>query len=74
MAFNALNNSQDQQTIDRIITRLEKRAQIPTFKKLREDYFNVLASMKGQFAFPVRVLEIGCGTAIILREFKRYIS
>ena len=56
----------DDATVERIVGRLEGRADDPTFAAMREAYLDRLAFPAG-----VRVLEIGCGTGAVVRAILR---
>ena len=56
----------DDATVERIVGRLEGRADDPTFAAMREAYLDRLAFPAG-----VRVLEVGCGTRAVVRAILR---
>lgn len=56
-------NELDEMALDSLITRLEMRAKDPVFAKLADKYLTRLEPYK-----PRNILEVGCGTGVILRS------
>ena len=56
-------DSQEAVTLEAMITRLEERGQHPRFASMVERYASSLPQDR-----PLKVLEIGCGTGVILRQ------
>jgi ubiquinone/menaquinone biosynthesis C-methylase UbiE len=59
--FQALNN-QDDETLDRVIARMEERGREPRFQKMRGDYLD-LVELQSARTF----LDLGCGTGLDAR-------
>ncbi|MFQ5931540.1 MAG: methyltransferase domain-containing protein [Nitrospiraceae bacterium] len=60
-------NEQDKATIQNLITRMELRGKDPTFTKLRDAYLDKLPLEPS-----ARVLEIGCGSGVVVRTVARH--